>query len=56
MQEQLNLSAEQKEKIAKLQKEIEGKINEVLNEEQKKKLEELKKGGARRRPGGKKSL
>lgn len=56
LQEQLKLSTEQKEKIAKLQKEIEGKINEVLNEEQKKKLEELKKGGARRRPGAQKSL
>lgn len=56
LQEQLKLSTEQKEKIAKLQKEIEGKINEVLNEEQKKKLDELKKGGARRRPGARQSL
>lgn len=50
LQDELKLTAEQKEKIAKLQKEIEAKVNEVLTEEQKKKLEELKKAGPGNRP------
>ncbi|MBY0528129.1 MAG: Spy/CpxP family protein refolding chaperone [Gemmataceae bacterium] len=50
LQDELKLTSEQKEKIAKLQKELEGKLNDVLTDEQKKKLEELKKGG---RPLGK---
>lgn len=48
VQEQLRLTDEQKEKLAKLQKETEAKLMELLTDEQKKKLEELKKGG---RPG-----
>lgn len=54
VQEELKLTDEQKEKIAKLQKEIDAKLSDVLTEEQKKKFEELKKGGAnpqQRRPG-----
>jgi Spy/CpxP family protein refolding chaperone len=47
VQEKLGLTAEQKEKLEKLQKEFESKSNEVLTEEQKKKLEELKKQPAR---------
>jgi Spy/CpxP family protein refolding chaperone len=43
LQETLSLSPEQKAKIAKLQKEAEEKVIEVLDEEQKKKLDEIKK-------------
>jgi Spy/CpxP family protein refolding chaperone len=46
--DQLKLTDEQKEKISKLQKDLEGKIMDVLTDEQKKKLEEMKK--ERRRP------
>jgi C-terminal processing protease CtpA/Prc len=42
-QDQLKLTAEQKDKLAKLQKETEAKLMELLTEEQKKQLEELKK-------------
>ncbi len=45
--EGLGLTDEQKEKIAKLRKEFESKVKEVLTEEQRKKLEELEKS----RPG-----
>lgn len=54
IQQELKLTDEQKEKVAKLQKELEAKIMEVLTEEQKKKLDELKKQGASGRPSGKK--
>jgi Spy/CpxP family protein refolding chaperone len=43
LQEQLKLTDEQKEKLAKLQKETEGKLMDLLTDEQKKKLEELKR-------------
>ena len=45
--ERLNLSAEQKEKLAQLQKEFEGKALQVLTEEQRKQYEQLKKGRTR---------
>jgi Spy/CpxP family protein refolding chaperone len=48
VQEKLGLSAEQKEKLEKLQKEFESRSQEVLTDEQKKKFEELKKQPARR--------
>jgi Spy/CpxP family protein refolding chaperone len=50
LQERLGLTAEQKEKIAKLQQETEAKLRDVLTDEQKKKLDELKERG-RPRPG-----
>jgi Spy/CpxP family protein refolding chaperone len=51
--ERLNLSDEQKDKIAKLRKELESKIKDVLTDEQKKKLEDLQKDQpSRRRPQG----
>lgn len=53
LQDELKLTDEQKEKLAKIQKDTEAKLMELLTEEQKKKLEELKKGGdrpTRRRP------
>jgi C-terminal processing protease CtpA/Prc len=46
LQGQLKLTAEQKEKLAKLQKETEAKLMELLTEEQKKQLEQLKKNQA----------
>ena len=51
LKDDLKLTDEQKEKLAKLQKETEAKLMELLTDEQKKKLEELKKDGPpRRRP------
>jgi len=44
LQDRLGLTPEQKEKVAKLQKDTEAKLKEILNDEQNKKLEELKKG------------
>jgi Spy/CpxP family protein refolding chaperone len=51
VQRQLNLTKEQKEKLAKLKKEMEKKAMEVLTKEQQKKFEELKKNPVRVRPG-----
>jgi len=48
--ERLNLSDEQKDKIAKLRKELESKIKDVLTDDQKKKLDDLSKDQPRRRP------
>ena len=50
LQERLGLTPEQKEKVAKLQRETEAKLKEILKEEQNKRLEELKKGGVPERP------
>ena len=47
--ERLNLSDEQKDKIAKLRKELESKIKDVLTDDQKKKLDDLSKDQPRRR-------
>jgi predicted nucleotidyltransferase len=44
LQEGLSLTPEQKVKVAKLQKDTEAKLKEILNEEQNKRLDELKKG------------
>ena len=41
------MTDEQKEKIAKLRKEMDSKIKEVLTENQRKKLEEIEKGRSR---------
>ncbi len=43
LQQMLKVTPEQKEKLDKIQKEAEGKVMEVLTDEQKKQLEELKK-------------
>ena len=50
IQERLKLSEEQRDKLAKLQKEIEEKINGILTEEQKKQYEEMKKNPPGVRP------
>jgi Spy/CpxP family protein refolding chaperone len=50
---QADLSAEQKDKLAKLQKEVETRVMGILTDEQKKRYDELKKGRSsrdRRRP------
>jgi Spy/CpxP family protein refolding chaperone len=50
VQEKLNLTAEQKEKLAKMQKDFETKALEMLTDEQKKKLEDLKKEATQQGP------
>ena len=45
IQERLGLTPEQREKVAKLQQEMEAKLRNILTEEQNHKFEELKKGG-----------
>jgi hypothetical protein len=55
LQTQLKLTPEQREKIDKIQKETEGKVMEVLTDEQRKQLEAFKKGFEQmfpRPPGG----
>ncbi len=47
MQDRLKLTDEQKKKVEDLQKEIDGKLNNILNEDQRKQLDEIKKGGGR---------
>lgn len=49
VQLRLNLTDEQKKKIAEIQKDVEAKILKILNDEQKKQFEEIKKGGVRPR-------
>jgi hypothetical protein len=44
LQDRLGLTPEQKEKVAKLQRDSEAKLKEILNDEQNKRLDELKKG------------
>ena len=50
IQQRLKLSEEQRDKLAKLQKELEEKINGILTEEQKKQYEEMKKNPPGFRP------
>ncbi|MBL8799973.1 MAG: Spy/CpxP family protein refolding chaperone [Planctomycetia bacterium] len=52
LQERLKLSDEQKKKVEDLQKDLDNKINGILNDEQRKQLDEIKKGGGQppRRP------
>ena len=45
LQERLNLTAEQKAKVADLQKDIDAKLEQILNDEQKKQLKELRDAG-----------
>ena len=51
MQESLKLTDEQKKQIAELQKEVDGKIQKLLTDEQNKRLKDLK-ANASRGPGG----
>jgi len=52
LQDRLKLSDEQKKKVEDLQKDLDNKINGILNDEQRKQLDEIKKGGGQppRRP------
>jgi hypothetical protein len=55
LQEQLNLTAEQKKQLDELQKEVDGKLGKILTEEQKKQLNQMREGpgrGGRGGPGG----
>ena len=45
IQEGLGLTPEQRERVAKLQQEMEARLRDILTEEQNNKFEELKKGG-----------
>jgi outer membrane protein assembly factor BamB len=47
LQEQLNLTAEQKKQLGELQKEVDGKVDKILTDEQKKQLKEMREGGGR---------
>lgn len=49
--EELRLTDEQKDKIAKFRKEFEGKVKDLLTDEQKKKLEDIEKGRSGDRDG-----
>jgi len=53
VQERLGLTPEQREKVARLQKEMEEKLRDILTQEQNQRLEELRRGGVppeRRKP------
>jgi outer membrane protein assembly factor BamB len=52
VQERLKLSDEQKQQIAELQKEVDGKLGKILNADQKKQLDDMRQGFGRGRPGG----
>ncbi|HEV3205240.1 MAG TPA: PQQ-binding-like beta-propeller repeat protein, partial [Gemmataceae bacterium] len=47
LQEQLNLTAEQKKQLGELQKEVDGKIDTILTDEQKTQLKDMREGGGR---------
>jgi Spy/CpxP family protein refolding chaperone len=51
MQEQLNLTAEQKKQLEELQKEVEARLAKILTEEQRKQLEQMQGGFRGRGPG-----
>ena len=50
LQERLELTAEQKEKLAQLQKDVDAKLGSILTEEQKKRLDQLKQAHGRPAP------
>jgi hypothetical protein len=54
LQERLNLTAEQKEQVAELQKDVDAKLAKILTDEQKKTLQEMRERGPGRfgPPGG----
>jgi outer membrane protein assembly factor BamB len=52
LQERLNLTDEQKKQLEALQKEVDGKLDKILTEEQRKQLKEMREGFRRGGPGG----
>jgi hypothetical protein len=52
LQERLKLTAEQKKQLEELQKEVEGKLDKILTEEQRKQFKEMRRGFGPRGPGG----
>jgi hypothetical protein len=52
LQEQLNLTAEQKKQLDELQKEVDGKLGKILTDEQKRQLQQMRPGRGRGGPGG----
>jgi hypothetical protein len=52
LQERLKLTAEQKKQLEELQKEIDGKLDKILTEEQRKQLKDMRRGFGPRGPGG----
>jgi hypothetical protein len=52
LQERLNLTADQKKQLEELEKEVDGKLGQILTGEQKKQLQEMRDGGGRGGPGG----
>jgi hypothetical protein len=53
LQDQLNLTADQKKQLEDLQKEVDGKLGKILTDEQKKQLKQMAEGPGRRGgPGG----
>jgi len=52
-QDQLKLSAEQKKKLEDLQKEVDDKLAQILNDDQKKQLKDMQQGGGRGGPPAK---
>jgi outer membrane protein assembly factor BamB/Spy/CpxP family protein refolding chaperone len=45
LQDRLNLTADQKKQVEALQKEVDGKLDKILTDEQKKQLKEMREGG-----------
>jgi hypothetical protein len=52
LQGMLNLTDEQKKELDAFQKEVDGKIEKILTDEQKKQVKEMQEAGARRGPPG----
>jgi Spy/CpxP family protein refolding chaperone len=52
MQDQLKLTDDQKKQVADLQKEVEGKLEKILTDEQKAQLKQIKEAGAAGGAGG----
>jgi len=48
LQDQLKLSAEQKKQLAELQRDVDGRLDKLLTDEQRKQLKEMRDRG----PGG----
>jgi hypothetical protein len=52
LQARLKLSAEQKKQVAEIQKEVDGKLEKLLGDDQKKQLKDMRQNFARGGPGG----
>ncbi len=52
LQERLKLTDEQKKQLEELQKEVQGKLDKILTEEQRTQLKEMRRGFGSRGPGG----